>query len=136
MSETPTYQTATQPQKIYEVYCIKHAYKEWESLNHSIKAQFLKKLQKLIIEPRIDKNHLRGDLSNCYKIKLKRAGYRLVYQVIDEKVILLIWSVDKRENSDVYDEAVRRVEKYKDLAIENASNSTKDLTKIDIEDNN
>lgn len=119
----------SQPQLVYDVYCIKSAYKEWESLNHNIKLQFIKKLKKLILEPRIDKNHLRGNLSDCYKIKLKRAGYRLVYQVIDDKVILLIWSVDKRENSDVYDEAVRRIEKYKDVTMEDKN----DLTKINID---
>lgn len=85
----------------YEVYCVKSSYKEWEKLNHSIKLQFIKKLQKLISNPKIEANRLHGGLSDCYKIKLKRAGYRLIYQVIDDKVILLIWSVDKRENDDV-----------------------------------
>ncbi|WP_432761158.1 type II toxin-antitoxin system RelE family toxin, partial [Salmonella enterica] len=34
--------------------------------------------------------------------KLRASGYRLVYQVIDEKVVLLVISVGKREGSDVY----------------------------------
>ncbi|MCB8639101.1 type II toxin-antitoxin system mRNA interferase toxin, RelE/StbE family, partial [Escherichia coli] len=29
-------------------------------------------------------------------------GYRLVYQVIDEKVVLLVISVGRRESSEVY----------------------------------
>lgn len=99
----------------YEVYCVKSSYKEWEKLNHSIKLQFIKKLQKLISNPKIEANRLHGGLSDCYKIKLKRAGYRLVYQVIDDKVILLIWSVDKRENDDVYEQAVERLKAYQEI---------------------
>ncbi len=37
-----------------------------------------------------------------YKIKLRTSGYRLVYQVIDEKVVLLVISVGKREGNEVY----------------------------------
>ena len=40
----------------YEVYCVKSSYKEWEKLNHSIKLQFIKKLQKLISNPKIEAN--------------------------------------------------------------------------------
>ncbi|WP_186797395.1 type II toxin-antitoxin system RelE family toxin, partial [Escherichia coli] len=37
-----------------------------------------------------------------YKIKLRASGYRLVYQVIDEKVVLLVIAVGRRESSEVY----------------------------------
>ncbi|WP_309473125.1 type II toxin-antitoxin system RelE/ParE family toxin [Escherichia coli] len=37
-----------------------------------------------------------------YKIKLRASGYRLVYQVIDEKIVLLVIAVGKRESSEVY----------------------------------
>ncbi|HAP3107826.1 TPA: type II toxin-antitoxin system mRNA interferase toxin, RelE/StbE family, partial [Escherichia coli] len=30
------------------------------------------------------------------------SGYRLVYQVIDEKVVLLVIAVGRRESSEVY----------------------------------
>ncbi|KJO24748.1 type II toxin-antitoxin system RelE family toxin, partial [Enterobacter roggenkampii] len=48
-------------------------------------------------------------LHDCYKIKLRSSGYRLVYQVIDEKVVVFVISVGKRERSEVYSEAVKRI---------------------------
>ena len=48
-------------------------------------------------------------MPDCYKIKLKSSGYRLVYQVIDEKVVVFVVSVGKRERSKVYSEAVKRI---------------------------
>lgn len=93
----------------YSVYCVKDAYDEWQNLNNSVRLQFVKKLKKLLINPRIENNRLRGELSDCYKIKLLRAGFRLVYQVIDEKVILLIWAVNKREKEVVYSQASKRL---------------------------
>ena len=57
---------------------------EWEKLPVAIRDQFKKKLAKVIEQPHIPKNMLRGDLAGCYKIKLLKAGVRLVYQVKDD----------------------------------------------------
>ncbi len=62
----------------------------------------------LLESPRIEANKLRG-MPDCYKIKLRSSGYRLVYQVIDEKVVVFVISVGKRERSEVYSEAVKRI---------------------------
>ncbi|POT55555.1 hypothetical protein C3432_21125 [Citrobacter amalonaticus] len=51
---------------------------------------------------------LRG-MPDSYKIKLKSPGYRLVYQVIEEKVVVFVVSVGKRERPEVYSEAVKRI---------------------------
>ncbi|RJL73366.1 type II toxin-antitoxin system RelE family toxin [Acinetobacter radioresistens] len=34
---------------------------------------------------------------NLYKVKLRPADYRLVYQVIDSKIVVLILDVDRRD---------------------------------------
>lgn len=47
---------------------------EWEKLPSTIRNQFKKNLTKIIEQPHIPKNMLRGDLSGCYKIKLLKAG--------------------------------------------------------------
>jgi mRNA interferase RelE/StbE len=60
---------------------------------------------------------LRGDLAGCYKIKLLKAGVRLVYQVKDDQVVILLITVGKRADSIVYDEA------KKGLKIEKAEES-------------
>ena len=47
---------------------------------------------------------LRGDLVGCYKIKLLKAGVRLVYHVKDDDVIILLITAGKRADSIVYNE--------------------------------
>nr|WP_298890078.1 type II toxin-antitoxin system RelE/ParE family toxin [uncultured Acinetobacter sp.] len=83
--------------------------KEWDNLPVAIRDQLKKKLAKVIEQPHIPKNLLRGDLASCYKIKLLKAGVRLVYQVIDDEVVILLITVGKRADSAAYDEAKKRI---------------------------
>ena len=46
---------------------------------------------------------------NMYKIKLVQSGYRLVYKVEDDVVIVTVLAVGKRERSDVYNKALKRL---------------------------
>jgi len=39
---------------------------------------------------------------NRYKIKLRSLGYRLVYEVIEDKIVLLVIAIGKREGNAVY----------------------------------
>ncbi len=39
---------------------------------------------------------------NLYKIKLRSIGYRLAYEVQDEKIIVLVLAVGKRDKGDTY----------------------------------
>ena len=48
-------------------------------------------------------------MADCYKIKLKNAGDRLVYQVDDSRVVVIVVAVGKRENLTVYKVADKRV---------------------------
>jgi len=48
------------------------------------------------------------DLPNHYKIKLNASGYRLVYRVEDERIVVVVVSVGKRERSEVYRAAQKR----------------------------
>ena len=54
------------------------------------------KLETILENPKIPKNNLSGS-ADLYKVKLKSAGYRLVYQVIDDKVVILVLDVDRRD---------------------------------------
>ncbi len=72
------------------------ALKEWRKLGSTVREQLKKKLVEVLESPRIEANKLRG-MPDCYKIKLRSSGYRLVYQVIDEKVVVFVISVGKRE---------------------------------------
>ena len=77
------------------------ALKEWKKLNSTIKEQFKKKLEERLETPKVPKDKLSG-FDNVYKIKLRTLGYRLVYQVKDEEIIVLVLTVGKRENDKVY----------------------------------
>ncbi len=46
-------------------------------------------------------NKLRG-MPERYRIKLKSSGFRLVYQVIDDKVVVFVVSAGKRERLTEY----------------------------------
>jgi len=84
------------------------ALKEWQKLDNSVKEQFKKQLQKRLINPRVASAKLHGDLDNFYKIKLRTLGYRLVYEVIDHKLVVLVIAVGKRNQDSVYRKAESR----------------------------
>lgn len=70
------------------------ALKEWRKLGSTVREQLKKKLAEVLESPRIEANKLRG-LPDCYKIKLRSSGYRLVYQVLDEKVVVFVVLLEK-----------------------------------------
>ena len=84
------------------------ALKEWQKIDSTIRTQFKKKLIERLENPRLESARLSG-MKNCYKIKLRKAGYRLVYQVRDLEVIVSIVAVGKRERNSVYKIAAKRI---------------------------
>jgi mRNA interferase RelE/StbE len=84
------------------------ALKEWQKLDNSIKEQFKKQLQKRLVNPRVASAKLHGDLENFYKIKLRSIGYRLVYEVIDHNLIVLVIAVGKRNHDEAYQKVSSR----------------------------
>lgn len=82
--------------------------KEWRKLDDNIKSQFKKKLIERLENPHVPAAKL-SSMHNCYKIKLRNAGYRLVYQVRDQEVVVSVVAVGKRERNQVYKIAAKRV---------------------------
>ncbi|MFH1872955.1 MAG: type II toxin-antitoxin system RelE/ParE family toxin [Pseudomonadota bacterium] len=70
-------------------------------MDSTIQKQFLPVLERRLQNPRVQNAKLR-DAPDCYKIKLRAVGYRLVYQVIDDEVVVLVLAVDKREGGVAY----------------------------------
>lgn len=91
----------------YEIEWLPQALKELRKLDGAIRLQLLRKLDERRRHPRVPGDALHG-LKDCYKIKLRSAGYRLVYRVEDERVVVVVVSVGKRERSEVYEAAKRR----------------------------
>ena len=84
------------------------ALKEWHKLGDTIRQQFKKKLAEILENPRIKANRLR-ELPDCYKVKLRSSGYRLIYQVIDQEIVVFVVAIDKRENDAAYRKASERL---------------------------
>lgn len=93
----------------YRLFFLPQALAEWQSLDGSVKDNLKKLLAKRLDNPHVLGGALHGELSGCYKIKLNKQGIRLVYAVEDDKLIVMVMSVDKREDSIVYKSAVSRM---------------------------
>lgn len=85
----------------YKLLFIPAALKEWKKLAAPIRIQFKKKLLKRLEEPRVPTSKLRG-YESVYKIKLRSSGYRLVYEVEDDALIVYVLAIGKREKGKVY----------------------------------
>jgi len=92
----------------YELAFKESALKEWRKLDESVRKQFKKKLAERLERPRVEADRLRS-LSDCYKVKLKNAGYRLVYQVDDLQVLVVVIAVGKRDRLSAYRAATKRL---------------------------
>jgi mRNA interferase RelE/StbE len=77
-------------------------------LGDTVRQQLKEKLATILVNPRIEANRLHA-LPDCYKIKLRSSGYRLVYQVIGQEVMVFVVAVDKREREQVYRKAAERL---------------------------
>ena len=84
------------------------ALKEWNDLDGSIKSQFKKQLEKRMENPHVPSARLSNDLVDCYKIKLQKIGYRLVYEVIDNRLVIIVLSVGRRDGLQAYIKASKR----------------------------
>ena len=85
----------------YELNFRSTAEKAWRKLGATVRTQFEKKLAERLERPRVPKDALHG-LPDHYKIKLRHAGYRLIYQVSDETITVLVVSIGKRERGEAY----------------------------------
>jgi len=85
------------------------ALQEWKKLDGSLRAQFKKKLEERLANPRVPAAALAG-MPDCFKIKLRSVGYRLVYRVDDDIVFVTVIAVGRRDRNYVYMQAQGRLE--------------------------
>jgi len=81
---------------------------EWQKLDGSVRKPLKKKLAERIEDPRVPSAALSG-MPDCYKIKLKGMGYRLVYRVEDDVLFVTVIAVGKRDKNQVYEAAQGRI---------------------------
>ncbi len=92
----------------YKLVFKQDAQKEWRKLDDTVRLQFKKKLQERLLNPRVEAARLSG-MKDCYKIKLRSAGYRLVYEVRDQEIVVSVVAVGKRSKNQVYKIAAKRI---------------------------
>jgi mRNA interferase RelE/StbE len=85
----------------------KQALREWRKLDDHLRAQFKKKLLAILECPCLPGARLSGS-DHRYKIKLRNAGYRLVYEVRQAEIVVVVIAVGKRDRSLVYKTAAKR----------------------------
>lgn len=93
----------------YKLYFMPEALEEWQALDGSVKANLKKLLAKRLDNPHVPGGELHGPLVGCYKIKLRQQGVRLIYSVEDDRLLVTVVAVDKREDGVVYESSVARL---------------------------
>jgi len=92
----------------YSLEFVESALKEWRKLSPGIRAQLKKKLAERLEHPHVASARLHG-MQDCYKIKLRAAGYRLVYHVQDKVLVVTVVAVGKHEKGLAYLVAKKRL---------------------------
>jgi mRNA interferase RelE/StbE len=98
---------------IYKVIFRPRAKKRFDRLDPVIQRQIARKLEERRANPRVPGDALKK-LRDCYKIKLRAKGVRLVYQVRDARLILLVLSIGSREREEAYVEAAAELARLDD----------------------
>ena len=91
----------------YELGFVEQALKEWRKLDDGTREQFKAKLAERLKSPRVPAARLSGH-QDRYKIKLRSIGYRLVYEVRDRQLNVIVVAIGKRERNAVYKLAAKR----------------------------
>lgn len=85
----------------FELAFLEEALAEWRKLDGTIRIHLKKKLTERLQAPRVPSAKLSGH-PDRYKIKLRTVGYRLVYEVRDQQVLVIVIAVSKRDRNAVY----------------------------------
>jgi mRNA interferase RelE/StbE len=91
----------------YDLDFLDVALKEWRKLDPNTRQQFAKKLADRCENPHVPSAKLHG-AANVYKIKLRSVGYRLVYEVMEKEIVVLVIAVGRRDKADFYQAAIKR----------------------------
>jgi len=92
----------------YKLKFLPAAKKEWDKLAEPLKKQFKNKLAERLENPHVPSAKLRG-YDSVYKIKLRTAGYRLAYEVLDNEIVIYVLSVGKRDKNAIYKKLASRL---------------------------
>jgi mRNA interferase RelE/StbE len=84
---------------------------DMKKLNRSIQIQVLKKLKQLALSPELGKplgNKGGLNLTGLRKVYVVKKQVRIVYEIIDDMLVVKVVAIGKREEMQVYKEAEKR----------------------------
>jgi mRNA interferase RelE/StbE len=85
----------------YAIEFAPRARKAWDRLDAAVKRQLAKKLVERQEQPRVASARVRS-IRDGYKIKARKAGVRLIYTIIEQRVVILVLAVGMRAGSEAY----------------------------------
>lgn len=91
----------------YSIKFKEDALKDWGKPDSSLRMMFKMKLVECLQNPRVPSARLSGQ-NDRYKIKLRNAGYRLVYEVRASELVVAVVAIGKRERNAVDKAAAKR----------------------------
>jgi len=97
---------------VYEVKFLPEAAREFEALDGSLKKLAAKQIDKLAEKPELGEplgKRLGIDLTGYRKIYFGKRGYRIVYEIQRQKLVILIIGIGKRERAEIYREVAQRL---------------------------
>ena len=89
------------------------AKKELKKLNKSVQILFTKTLKKILTSPELgqDLGHKNNiDLSGLKKMYFDHKRYRIVYQILEDEIVIHLIAIGKRDKMEVYEKARDRIE--------------------------
>jgi len=93
----------------YKLVFLEVAKKEWDRLSKEIQKQLRIKLTKVLENPCVPKNKL-SKMKDCYKIKLGASGYRLIYRIYEDRIVVQVIAIGKRDKDIVYETVRQRID--------------------------
>lgn len=97
----------------YEIIIHPEAAKEIKSLDHAVQLLFFKQFKKISQTPFIGVqlgNKMGMDLSGFRKIYVDKKRIRIVYKIVEERIMIQIIAVGTREGMNVYKKASKRTQ--------------------------
>ena len=96
---------------MYEIKYHPFVEQDLKKLNNSVRIEVFKKIKKIQISPELgealrDKNGL--NLAGLKKMYVAKKQIRIVYEIIDNIVVVKVLAIGKREGMEVYIEADKR----------------------------
>ena len=89
----------------YKVEFLPEAAREFEALDGSLKRVAAKQIDKLVERPELGEHlgkRMGIDLTGYWKIYFGKKGYRIVYEIQRERLVILIIGIGKRERAEIY----------------------------------